>query len=189
MSRALRKAEEVKEFDTNVTSTASDYSATLSHFALFDVVQGSASNQRIGDNARIRSIAVRGRLDYGTSPNSLRVICYQWNDMSTGSSPVPSDLLTQISTTNAPFSTFKQAIAGRITVIWDRTFMLSTNDKPAVNFAFLFTGSKFFKRDVHWTPGSSTLKKNGIYLLFVSDDGAVPYPTVQFQARIRYSDA
>lgn len=188
----MRKNEEVKYLDTvsaasNITWTA----GTTLQVALFGAGQGSTAILRNGDHARIKSIKVKGYVNVGTAPNVVRLILYQWHPMSSGTQPLPADILETTLTTgtiNAPDSMYNVNNQGHYTILWDKRLVLTT-DEPVKMFEINITSHKFLKRDVHWTAGSSSLQSNGLFLMGLSDDSISAFPTSVFVSRVRFTDA
>jgi len=189
VSRALRATEEVKFSDYN-SSNGADYNASTTFYSLCDIAQGATSSTRVGDKIRIRSLHVKGMVLCADSYNHIRVIVFQWHPMSTASVPTPTDILTTLGSGYTPFSTYKDNNEGDYSILYDKTVVTVASQSNATReFDFWITGGKFFDRTVHWTAGSSSLAKNKLFLMIISDSSTNPHPTATFVTRLRYADA
>lgn len=187
VSKALRKTEEVKNIDVTSTGLAVSYAGT--QVALIAVAQGQANGQRVGDNVRVRSAHITLTWAIADATNIVRCIVYQWHPLSTGSAPVPGSILEHTSDALAAISPYVVNNDGDYSILYDKTIQLSAVSRPAATVDFWITGNKFLKRDVHYSAGSSSVQKNGLFLLFVSDSSAAAHPQVIFHARMRYTDS
>lgn len=194
MGKEIRKNEEAKYVDQD-NSVGVDFSAAGAQFNLTTIGSGSTVNARTGDKIRVKSVELRYILQVSssTSTNYVRVIMFQWHPMSTAVAPLPASVLqvTGAPTSGGVLSAYSVANFKDYTILYDKTHALVGSSDTQISWPvhFMFTGAKFFDREIHFAAGSSTVMKNGIYLMAISDDGAAPYPNFTCYSRVRYTDA
>lgn len=185
VKRLIANVEEVKHFDAGASATSVDFSGV--QWALASIPQGNQDSQRVGDKLKLKDIDVRFELKLGTSPNKFRVLVYQWHDMSGASSPLPISILENTGTVDSPLQPYIWSNKSQYTILRDKTYNLETSVSTMVTDRFFI--KRGFRKQVNFTVGSSTLQTNGIFLLAITDDGAVTYPTLAFHSRVRYTDS
>lgn len=188
VNRALRQTEEVKWWEQNWTASA-DYSGTSTHVSLVDIAQGSAYNQRVGDKMRFKSAHISFTAIPGDSVNVLRLIVYQWHPLSTGSAPVPSSVLSNVSNAYAAISQYNVTNNQDFSILYDKSWNLNGYNNAQITKNVWIKGGKFLDRNIHFQAGSSTIKKNGIFALWISDSSAASHPQVIAVIRTRFTDA
>lgn len=176
---------EFKNHDV-VNNSFSNVSTTGSITALNYVAQGDGSEGRDGNMFRMKSIELRYQLAMDTleeqQTTGIRVMIFLDTDPN-GSGPTLATLLDQ--TTNPMISPRNLDNRSRYMVLHDRIHQLNPNGQESicrkfykkVDFKVLFAGA---------TATNATLKKNGLYILFVSDQTNQAQQT--FNCRIRYID-
>lgn len=213
---SITKTQETKWLDTFGTNVPITWDgmgtfggASNACYCLSDCSQGSTTTSRIGDTIRVKSIQMRADVipaQYLYS--NVRFIIFQLNELRQGPTLVTDDIVVGGSVLT-PLSPYRDVTQGRITVLYDKTMYLNPWGTPLGNitgntvgglsskqegFSFLFTGSKFFQRDIHFNGNIADMAKNRIFLLAVSDNpsaGSAPQfiPTFNFYCRIRFTDS
>lgn len=154
---------------------------------LTGIAQGDGPDQRDGNAVRLQHLKCRLQVDIADAPiNVCRVIFFKWHDVST---PATVDLLniTAIPTLEhlAQYNYFTRTM---YTILSDRTFTLDTDD-PTRTYQY----NKYFKGsglriDYDGTGITSIAVKNDIYMLFISDSGIIPNPSVKLSYQLLYTD-
>lgn len=185
VQRMIRSNEEVKYLDVNIPSTSVDFSGE--QFALSDIPQGNTGLSRVGDECRLVKCEIDFCIKLGTSPNQMRVILYQWIQMSDASHPVAADIVENLGSAIAPYQPTQWANRRKMKILRDKRYILETAGPTVISDRFVLrTG---FRRNVIFSIGSTTLKQNGLFLLAISDDGAVTYPTIFGTSRVYFTDS
>lgn len=176
---------EFKNHDV-VNNSFTNVSTTGSITALNYVAQGDGEETRDGKMFRMKSLELRYQLSMDTleeqQTTGIRVIVFLDTDP-TGSGPSLSTLLDQ--TVNPMISPRNLDSRSRYVILLDRIHQLNPNGQESLCRKFykkldlkvLFSGA---------TATDATIKKNGLYILFVSDQTNQAKQT--FNARIRYID-
>lgn len=183
--RMISRTEELKYFDVNIPSTSVDFNGE--GFALSDIPQGSTGLSRVGDECFLKRLEVDFCIQLGTSPNQLRVIVYQWVQMSDASHPVPADIIENLGSAIAPYQPYQFTNRKKINVLRDKRYVLETAGPTVISDRFVIKSG--LRQRMIFSTGSTTLKQNGLFMLAISDDGAVTYPKIFGTSRVIFSDA
>lgn len=177
----IDKNQELKLYETILPLTSISATGTIYDLS-GGITQGDTNISREGSAVTFKSLLLRYQFIHADSTQLMRVILFRW--MSTGV-PAVSDII-QDTTINPPLSALSLNNSSYIQVIFDKLHALSTNTNA--NLAF----KKYVKLNgrAQWDSGSSTGRKKGqLFMLFISDSAAVTHPTVNFNARLRFTDA
>lgn len=176
---------------TNIEKKLSDLlasytiSTTIISTPLHLISQGTSYNERIGLQIKTHSLAFNfifraGAALVGTSVANMRVIVFQ--DLQQIDSTYPSGL--DVLSTASPVSTRNWFNTSRFRILRDFNVTLDvyhTQKKLRLNIpinsVLKFSGSS-----------SVNITRNGLYILFVSDNTANP-PTLDFWSRLLYTDS
>lgn len=176
---------EYKNHDV-VNNSFTNISTTGTITALNYIAQGDGSEGRDGNMFRMKSIELRYQLAMDTleeqQTGGVRCMIFLDTDPN-GSGPTLATLLDQVS--NPMISPRNLDNRSRYVILYDRIHQLNPNGVESlvrkyykkVDYKVLFAGA---------TASNSTIKKNGLYILFVSDQTNVVQQT--FNCRIRYID-
>lgn len=178
-------SEELKYLDVNIPSTSVDFSGE--GFALSDIPQGATGLSRVGDECMLKRCEIDFCIKLGTSPNQLRVIVYQWTQMSDASHPVPADIIENLGSAIAPYQPYQFNNRKKIHVLRDKRYILETAGPTVISDRFVIKSG--LRQHMVFSQGSTTLKQNGLFLLAISDDGAVTYPTIFGTSRVWFTDS
>jgi hypothetical protein len=153
----------------------------------FPVNQGTANGQRLGDEIRIRKIEFRRLYEFGDpSGNTIRTILFQLAgpyNLSTISDILSSGGSGSPDVTSFIVPSYK---GNSLKVILDETIDLSdagSNQHVSKRSTHLVPW-----KTIAFPPGSINVDNGSLVLLFVSDSGIVPHPTVQCTVRMYYQD-
>lgn len=181
----IASSEELKFFDTNIPSTSVDFSGE--GFALADIPQGVTGASRVGDELMLQKAEIDFVIKLGTSPNQMRIIVYQWVQMSDASHPVPADIVENLGSGIAPYQPYQFNNRKKVHILRDKRYILETAGPTTISDRFVIKAG--LRKHMVFTGGSTTLKQNGLFLLAISDDGAVTYPTIFGTARVYFTDS
>lgn len=147
--------------ECNTTVAITDLSALIS--------QGDGYNERIGDELRMRSFEIRGRVAPKSTGagDTVRIMLVQWKLPTT---PASVDLFEDLATngpTNSPYIVDELA-RSNFKVLMDKTFLVPAyaqiNNRRDLYFSRTIKGSRISK--VLFDAGATT-GKNHIYIVYV----------------------
>jgi hypothetical protein len=135
----------------------------------------------------IKVTRVRLSVSWATNQtfNLCRFICFQWNDAST---PTPATVLAYVGSAYAPQSQFLWAAKPLLRIFYDEIVAL----KPRVTSGYdvsIDTRVIGGFAPIKFASGSTAVQKNGIYVLYISDDAVVTYPQLTFTSEVIFTDA
>lgn len=173
-------ATEVKFVDTTVLGAVP---VAGSITKLSTVAQGVGASQRIGDEAALRAISIRGYVaGAAAAVNSrLRVIVFQWNEDDALGAPVVGSIIQGGATVYAPYN-YAAIRDSDFRVLFDRLFAVDPIAGPGTQSFFWekkIDGRLAFNAAV--TTGSGML-----YLLLISD---LATTSEGLTARVLYTDS
>jgi len=154
-----------------------------------NIVRGDSFDQSTGIIIKPQELILRAAFkSVAGSYNTCRVIIFQWNDAGT---PVASNLLASVSTQIAPLSPYTWVNRSRFTVMHDSFFSLQGNSTATVGIKDVHIHLKDCFRAMHLAAGGAGTvpTRNGLFLMLFGDDGLTPYPTVDYQCEVLYTDA
>jgi hypothetical protein len=168
---------------TNVTTTG-----TIG--ALVNIGQGSAQGSRIGDELTMNKLLWNVNITAANSDvySHARAILFQWHPNVSLISPTVAAIL------ELPTATFLSALnwenRDQYTVLWDHSWSLTgTATVPCdKSDQVAFTTIVPKRKKVIFEKGSTAGGSNIIFLMFISDSAAAPFPTIQWYARLEYLD-
>lgn len=181
----IRKAGETKIYTTVATAANVTFSGTISN-SLTIPVKGDAYNQRTGIQISPLSLNLKGQIIVGGTTNIVRLVLFRWKDNTATAVPVVADLITAGYTvaSYAPLFTY---IWGpkrkKFSVLWDRTFAVDQGKQVVYfNKTIKLKGTQVFN------PGAVTDGTSQLFLMSISDDGAVSYPSLEYSHKFLYKD-
>lgn len=186
IKRYERKNIEKKWMHVPFTYNVSNAGQTLQ---LTSIPQGDTENTRDGRQVMLIGFHLRFSVTLATSPfNCIRVILFQWYGYPVGGSqPLLLDILESADVQ----AHYAHKSSGQFSILYDR-LITTTDNNPhrEVVVHIPLTGlGKHRKVEFDQNPASITRHCNGLQLLMLSDDGAVPYPLVQGIAHVTFTDA
>lgn len=171
---------ETKYFDTNINETGITATGTIIP-SLNLVAAGTADNQRIGRELKIKGVYIRGQFEFNasttvTSSLKMRMIIYL-DKQCNGAAATLGDIL-HTSVITAPVNAFRNLDnAKRFKILKDKRLQINrtahdgTNfAEYAVNFNFAWTPKKPLSVEFSGTNGQITeIRSNNIGILLVSN--------------------
>lgn len=187
MIRSLQSKEELKSKDVDIASTGVDTSGYME--LLSGISQGTSSSERIGDQVSLRKLEFRTLLSANSTDatNVIRCIIFQWNDAN-NTPNIGKVLQNQTAGLVLTSQYVRDYIEQKtLSILYDQCFPLSTAGSAQVYESLLI--QKFPEPTATFDTGSSSTGTGQLYVVFVSDSGGVPNPTIQFDSRLYYYDA
>lgn len=187
--RILNRISENKYKDLTVGYTVVDYNGLI--WDLTPILQGTSDTQRIGDSYMPTRIEVRGQVHGADATNDIRIVLFRWNqDSNATGDPVPSNVLqsTFTGTANATQAPFYHDKTPNFWVIHDERIALAgdvSNSKYVQNFEI---NRKLQTKPVAVTDSATGAGTFKLYLMVISDSGAVNHPAVTFGSRVFFRD-
>lgn len=178
----ITKTAEKKYWDTSVTSTPVSASGTV--LDLTPIPQGDTDQSRDGDQLTLRSIQGRFQFIAADATNICRIIIFQWfiDTTVSGVSPLVDQVIQTISN---PLASYNHDGRYNFRILYDRTFSMdTTDDLTASGRIYIYKG---LRRKVQYH-GGVTGGKNKIYILYISDSGAITHPSLTYYTRVTFSD-
>lgn len=169
----INQGRENKYLDVLINSSSL---ATGVVYSLADVTQGDTDIQRDGDQLVQRALRVKGRALVADTTNQVRLVLFRWKQQTT---PLVADILSSayIGNVEAPLSPYHHDGRSNFTVLYDKIYHVGTYniqkgfDTKWIN---LRNNKQYFKA------GGSTVSKNCIYALIITDSTAVSNPNITF---------
>lgn len=157
-----------------------DWTGTIT--SISDVSQGDTDVTRDGDQIYIRSLEMSWEVAVGDTYNIVRLIVLQWFPATT---PTISDILLTSGNNDSVLSPYSHDTRFQFKVLYDRKIHVNT-DRPNMSLRFRIWRNFRFRRIQYI--GGGTTGQNKIYILKISDSGAVPNPTMANFAKMNFSD-
>lgn len=187
VSKAIAKTVETKYHDQAPAGVGVDVSGYIYNILSVNTQGTSDYQQRVGDKIMLKSIKGTFQVNTGDTTNVMRCVLIIWHEDNSTATPSMSTLFTGPSIMNSPYN-WDLIHAKKFTVLWDRLIDVNSVSMPvrSVRFSIKF---KRGGRKIYFN--GSTSNGTGIpYLVFLSDSGGVPNPTISNQYyRCTYTDA
>lgn len=154
-----------------------------------NIVRGDSFDQSTGLLIKPMELHLRATVKSVVgSYNTCRLVIFQWNDAGT---PVASNLLASVGTQIAPYSPYTWVNRNRFTVMHDSLFTVHANSSATLGCKDVNLHLKDCFRALHLgASGAGTVPtRNGIFIMLFGDDGLTPYPTIDYQCELLYTDA
>lgn len=158
---------------------------TAGIYNLANTAQGSSGGTHIGDECRLKSVWFRWAMGVADVSNVMRVILFVWHPNMGFATPAATSILKTVTPPNQITSCYQEDGEDQYTILYDRVQPLVTVGDN-YNPVGLFTRKLNLKQD--YTTGSSNCSNN-IFLLLISDSGAVSDPYIYFTSRVAFTDA
>jgi len=180
VQRIVRGMSEKKFFDTVISQSPDDV-GIITH--LTPIVQGDASNERVG--AFVDSLHVSWNLAIAAADvtNVVRIILFT-DASSIAVNPTVNNYLNNVD----PHSFRDNVNKIRFTTIMDKQVVISTGGGPGI--AQLRGFAKYPRRisKMSFSATSVLPRTNHLFLLTISDSGALSHPLVTGEIRYRFID-
>lgn len=183
VKRVLHNEEEEKYAIVHASYSVSTAAGV---YSLSNTSQGASGGAHIGDECRLRSIEFRWNAIVGDTYNIIRCIIFVWKpNMALTGTPADLDILKTVTPPNQLTSCYEEDGEDMYRILYDKNIVLVTGgDNQAASG--VVTRKLNLKQD--YTTGSSNTSNN-IFVLLISDSGAVAHPTFNFTSRIAFTDA
>jgi hypothetical protein len=178
---------ELKAFDGNITP-ASTVSTTMTIVRLSGINQGTTVTNRIGDSLSLASIEVRSAAAMTIATdftNQLRMIVFQWCQDDNVYAPAVADIVTFVAAGQSTVSPIVHDNANKIDVLVDHLFALSGTGESIKTFHVI--PSRFRLPQIQYNPAAINGEGN-LYIAYVSDSAAIPFPVLSASWRINFYD-
>lgn len=157
-----------------------DWSGTVT--SISNIQQGDTDVTRDGDQAYIRSLELQWEASVGDTFNVLRFIVFQWFPATT---PTVADILLTSGSNDGVLSPYTHDTRFQFKILYDRKMHLNTNTP---NMSYRYRIWKDFKYNRIQYLGGTTDGQNKIYVLKISDSGAITHPSVANFTKLNFSD-
>lgn len=184
----IKKDREIKFVDEITTLVNVPVAGQL--FGMLNIAQGIGINQRIGDQITLEKIEVNLNVTAANSDiySHTRVIFFQWHPNQALLLPTVAMILETPTQTFQSFYNFEYR--NQFSVLIDHTFSLTgTAGAPTDKSDNIWVARNLpiHHRKVEFAVGATT-SSQCVYLLFIGDSAAVPFPLLQMVARVYFSD-
>lgn len=180
----LKKDVELKAYTARPFS-ASSISTAATIVKISGIVRANDNVSRDGNQVSVTRVDLQGFADVADDSNLVRIIVFQWRDDDISYTPVAADILQNAASF---YDMYNFTNRHRFTVLWDRTFNVDSTD-PAKPFKRSIYGKKLAKvLEYSGATDSSITGKHQIYVLAVSDSGAIAHPTLDMMTRVYFKD-
>lgn len=155
----------------------------------------STDQTRVGDKVTAMNFEFRGSIFGGSADTHMRVVFFQWKDVSTSSIP-NSGLVIHQTTGDAQINGIynrDMLSAGTLRILGDYRFPVSGNSENENTSRCLFYKTKKMAKQIQYNAGTTTEAKNKIFMWYActitegSSDAAKP--TLVWTSVLDYQDA
>lgn len=174
---------EKKKYDVEVTATTVSSSGAV--YSLSGIAQGDTDQLRNGNSILCQNLYLRGVV---AQPNNLtgmfRLIIFLDKQQVSDTSPSLTDVIdpTFSNYYNAPLNNLT---VGRFKILKDTKFHTEPGSAITIPFKYFIPLTGHHMR-FNGT-ASTDIQKGGIYILVVSDKGAL-FPTIEYVSRLTFTD-
>jgi hypothetical protein len=139
-------------------------------------------SQRVGAEILMRSLRICGSWVVGDPTQLARLVVFKW--FPSNSSDVPSlSELTTATGSDAVIGGWLQYKPSRFQILHDQLFKLDTLSHPIKSFAFRCDINSKLDYDT-----GSTTGRNHIYMMYVTDSGVIPTPSIRYTYQVVFND-
>lgn len=170
--------------DLSCTSTGTLVNTT----SIASIINGTGENKRIGDEIKLISLEVRGRVYMGASQdfnNITRIIILQWRQAQAELSTFWQIIQNFDVGSPTILSSYNPTWAGQFRILMDRRFNLSSAGASTISFRKVF--HKLDKK-IKFNSVSGQPIKDEIFIIAISDSGASPHPNLGLEMRVKFID-
>lgn len=177
----LNRQSEWKHFTQHFTDTASTAGLIRD---MSPVTQGDTDITRDGDALHASSLEWRGHCFSADANNIVRLIFFQWYPATT---PVVTDILNNVASGDVT-SLYETDKAAQYKILMDRSWALDVfQTGGALRTSFMRKKIRIPRPKMQFLAGS-TNGTNKVYMLLISDSGAVSHPGVRYTAKLNFRD-
>lgn len=164
-------------------ATGSIDNATGVQLSLLDIPQGDTDSTRDGDQLYLRSIYFKAELAVGDNTNFVRCTVFQWFPTLTGIPALTDIYLAGHSLVLSPINHDKRF---NFRVLYDKVWNMRNVFNPT-EYVEIYL-NKRFRRYIQYVGGATAIADNRIFMIWSSDSGAAPHPTVNYDMKVNFSD-
>lgn len=176
---------EKKFFDT-VNATTIDRNGSV--ISLCDIPQGDTDSTRDGDAVNPTSLQFGLTMTVADSYNVFRCIIFRWKPNSGLTAPTPGRILQLVASANAVNSPVIWDYKSQFNILYDKTWVLGTINVCDNQVREIQEMLPLANVPIHYTAGS-IVGSDKIFVLFISDSGAIPDPALNYYFRVAYTDS
>lgn len=180
VKRLINAQAEHKFLDTLVNQSV-DSAGVI--WQLSAVPQGDTASSRDGAFLMPKSLQWKGGITVGDTTNFMRVIVFRDMD-GNGTAPIPTNVLETVSYHGLKNNTNKK----RFTFLWDRLYSLSTLGQDG-SIRPIQGSLRLAQKKIGFAATSTAPRTNHLYVLFVSDSGAITHPSALMTFRLNFTDS
>lgn len=186
VKKQIHKMSETKYID-QLYSALVDSTGILAD--MFQPTQGTGDSQRIGDKVTIRGSRISIKLTCGDATNFVRIILFQWYPSTNLSVPTVGTILFDTTTADRAITTpYVHDYENQFHVFYDKVFTMSSVGDSYVISRVFKPNYKYVKKTCEFV-GAGINASNKLYMLAISDSGAVVHPSVFAYWRHYYDDS
>lgn len=189
--KAVITKTERKYYDTTAIGSGIDFSGTNAVFSMTtnpltatSITQGTDDVQYIGKKITPIYVHIRGRIAAVDGINVMRCIVVQTK---TNNVPTLAGILQSVGNVRAPYAAYERQFNDQWNILVDRTYIMDGVNAVSLLFSVKISGKRL--RKIAFTNSTGTIEKGAIYMCWVSDSGVTPHPTMEYYARLTYTDA
>lgn len=177
---------------TDAHTASVDFAGGVYHIT--PIPQGATEHSRVGNSIRPKRLRMRVHAGVADNTNMVRMIIFRWRPSAATGVPTPASILDNsaptafIGTTNAPLMPLNWNDRSMYSVLWDRTFVLDSQSPQQAVLTLDLFGKKLSPR-IEYVDASTTAVLGGLYVLYISDSGAVSHPSLTFVSELEFEDA
>jgi len=180
----VQKKPEKKYYDYPFDALA--ISTTPAFFDVFGPLQGTDSSSVIGESVNHTSFNYKFDFGIGDTANWIRFVMFQWKGDILTDSPNWNQIFAFFSGgTNLPVNQYErmspytvgEGRGGLFKIIKDESFVLDTDSPYQLFQGYINTGYDH-RVTFNYADGGNPEGVNHLYVMFISDSGAIAHPTV-----------
>jgi hypothetical protein len=146
------------------------------------IAAGTNISQRVGAEILMRSLRISGSWVVGDPTQLARLVVFKW--IPSNSSDVPSlSELTTATGNDVVIGGLLQYKPSRFQILHDQLWKLDTLAHPIKDFTFTVRINSKLDYDT-----GSTTGRNHIYMMYVTDSGVVPTPSIRYSYQVIFND-
>lgn len=192
VTRQLNKRQDYKICILEVASANIDFSGTV-YDLLANLARGdNAKNNFEGAHIQAKGIHIRGELACGDVSNAIRIIVFQWMDDTPPTAATILDNGGILGTVDAPYATRNWSNRPLYKILRDDLCVLQANNGITGGNGFVKIIDYYIKTKkiskTFYAATTVAVQKGGLYLLALSDSGAVTHPQIIFTSEIVFTD-
>lgn len=185
VTKTILSKMELKYWEQYSTPAGVDFSGTV--WPLSDITAGTADTNRIGDKAKPHNFTMKFNLVGADATNLMTVMVVRWKpDSQIENLANVSQVLGLTGSTLGPLSPPIWDTRQKFDILWGKRYSLALSGPQQIEdevFLNLDKGPSIAYK------ATTTNGLNKLFLLAISDSGAVSHPTIQFYCRLSFYDA